>query len=202
MHPNPAFRHDGEALERVAAIGFAHIAIATPGGPMMIHAPVTRHAARLRFHVARHNRATPYLDGATALLSASPVDGYVSPNWYAAPRDQVPTWNYVAIEIEGPLRSLDDDELIDQLDELAAFHEPRVNPTAPWTRAKMDDARFRAMLKGICGYELRPLAIRGTAKLSQNRSMQDRHGVIAGLRAAGNATLATAMNDMIPAILP
>jgi transcriptional regulator len=70
MHPNPAFRDDAAALDRVAAIGFAHIAIVTPAGPMMVHAPVTRHAAGLRFHVARHNRTTPHLDGAMAGVSA------------------------------------------------------------------------------------------------------------------------------------
>jgi len=198
MHPAPAFRDDDAALERVVNIGFAQIVIVTPEGLMMVHAPMTRHAATLRFHVARHNRAAPYLDGASALLSASAVDGYLSPNWYAVPGDQVPTWNYVAIEVEGRLHALDEDELIAQLDDLAAFHEPRVNPGAPWTRGKMNDIRFRAMLQGIRGYELRPAAIRGTTKLSQNKSFSDRQGVVAGLRAAGNFSLATAMEDIMP----
>lgn len=127
----------------MAAIGFAHIAIAATGGsPMLVHAPVTRHGDALRFHVARHNRAAAYLDGATALLCVSPLDGYVSPNWYVVPGDQVPTWNYVTIEVKGPLRRLDEAELIEQLDELARVHESRVNPSAPWTRDKMNPARF------------------------------------------------------------
>jgi transcriptional regulator len=202
MHPNPAFRNDAAALDRVAAIGFAHIAVFTPAGPMMVHAPVTRHAAGLRFHVARHNRATPYLDGAMALLSVSPVDGYISPNWYAAPTDQVPTWNYVAIEVEGRLRLLDEPALIEQLDDLAARHEPRVNPAAPWTRDKMDAARFQAMLQGIRGFELLPTAIRGTTKLSQNKSSQDRQRVVAALDASGNGRLATAMADALAPAVP
>ena len=156
MHPDPAFRDDDAALDRVAAIGFAHIAVVTPAGLMMIHVPVTRHGGDLRFHVARRNRACPHLDGATALLSVSPLNGYISPNWYADPGDQVPTWNYVSIEVEGTVRRLDEEDLVDQLDRLAALHEPRVNPAAPWTRAKMNDARFRAMLRGIAGYRAAP----------------------------------------------
>ena len=199
MHPDPAFRDDDAALDRVAAIGFAHIAVVTPAGLMMIHVPVTRHGGDLRFHVARRNRACPHLDGAAALLSVSPLNGYISPNWYADPGDQVPTWNYVSIEVEGTVRRLDEEDLVDQLDRLAALHEPRVNPAAPWTRAKMNDARFRAMLRGIAGYELHPIAIRGTRKLSQNKSAADRTGVIGGLLASGNTALAAAMDEIATA---
>ncbi len=172
---------------------------------MLVHAPVTRHGDALRFHVARHNRAAAHLDaahldGATALLCVVPVDGYVSPNWYAVPGDQVPTWNYVAIEIEGLLRRLDEGELVEQLDELARVHEPRVNPGAPWTRAKMDPARFRAMLAGIRGFELCPTMVRGTTKLSQNKTPADRAGVVAGMEAAGNRAMAAAMGDIAAAM--
>jgi transcriptional regulator len=167
---------------------------------MLVHAPVTRHSDTLRFHVSRHHRAADHLEGASALLCVTPLDGYVSPNWYVVPGDQVPTWNYVAIEVEGVLRRLDEAELVDQLDELARVHEPRVNPGAPWTRAKMNPARFQAMLAGIRGFELCPNAIRGTSKLSQNKPVADRAGVVAGMYAAGNGMMAAAMEDIAAAI--
>lgn len=195
MHPNPAFRVGDEAalLEAVAAIGFAHLFVSTPDGPMVVHAPLTRAGDTLRFHIARGNRATRYLSGATVLASIVGAHGYISPNWYAVPGDQVPTWNYTAIEIEGVVAPLAEADLIDQLDRLATAHEPRVNPAAPWTRAKMDDAIFRKMLRAILGFEITVTAIRGTTKLSQNKPDIDRDGVIAGLRASNNAPLADDM---------
>ncbi|SFP46980.1 FMN-binding negative transcriptional regulator [Sphingomonas rubra] len=194
MHPDPAFRQDAaDALDRAAAIGFAHVMAATPAGPMVVHAPVTRHTAALRFHVSRANRLAPHLADAAVLVSVAGADGYISPNWYERPGDQVPTWNYVAIEIDGIARHCDEAALVEQLDALAAMHEPRVNPSRPWTRAKMDDALFRRMLGGIVGFEVEVTAVRSTAKLSQNKTAADRAGVVAGLRAAGMPALAAAM---------
>lgn len=191
MHPNPAFRPtDADLLAAAERIGFAHIFATTTDGPMMVHAPLTRHDDTLRFHVARGNRLTRHLDGAGVLLSLAEVDGYISPNWYVAPGDQVPTWNYVAIEIDGIARAIDEAALVEQLDRLAAAHEPRDNP---WHRAKMDPAVFARLLIAIRGFEVEITAIRGTTKLSQNKPDADRAGVIVGLQHAGNHALADRM---------
>jgi len=195
MHPNRAFRADQAAmLDWAAGIGFAHIFVTTPDGPAVVHAPLVRHGDdRLRFHMARGNRAFAAMDGARAVASISGPQGYVTPNWYVDGRQQVPTWNYVAVEIEGPVRLLDEDALVDQLDTLAAVHEPRVLPDNPWTRDKMDEDRFRAMLRAIAAFELTAEAVRETVKLSQNKSPEDRTSLIAGLTASGNTALAQAM---------
>ena len=191
MHPDPRFRADpADLVERAAAIGFAHVFAATPQGPMVVHAPVTRHGDRLRFHVARANRIARHLDGADLLLSVAGPQGYVSPNWYECPGGQVPTWNFVTIEIEGRAAMLPEAGLIEQLDALARAHEPR---PAPWTRDTMDRVAFDRLLRAIVGFELAVAAARGTTKLSQNKTPADRDGVIAGLHAAGNGALAKAM---------
>ncbi|WP_380785183.1 FMN-binding negative transcriptional regulator [Sphingomonas sp. R86521] len=195
MHPNPAFRaeNDIRSLEAAAAIGFAHIVVVTDQGPMVVHAPVTQAGSRLQFHVARGNRATAHLDGATVLVSVVGAHGYVSPNWYVDHTNQVPTWNYDAIEIDGVAHAIDDAALVEQLDALARFHEPRVNPDNPWSQDKMDETVFARMRGGIRGFEVAVTAIRGTTKLSQNKSPGDRIGIIAGLNACGNTDLAEAM---------
>ena len=190
MHPNPAFRPRADLLDRAAAIGFAHLFAATPAGPMVAHVPLTRHGDELWFHAARANRLHAHLDGASVLASIAGPDGYVSPNWYAAPGNQVPTWNYTTIEIDGITRALPEADLYVQLDALADRHEPR---PAPWTRAKADPAAISAMLRAIQGFALHVTAIRGTDKLSQNKGAEDRARVIAGLRARGNAALADTM---------
>ncbi len=190
MHPNRAFRSDADPLAMAASIGFAHIFADTPDGPMVVHAPVTRHGDGLRFHVARANRIAGHLDEAFVLLSVVGPQGYISPNWYVRPGDQVPTWNFVAVEIDGLASAVGDDDLVAHLDTLAANHEPR---DRPWTRDKMDDAVFRRMLGGIRGFAVTVTATRTTDKRSQNKPEADRVGVIAGLAAEGNAPMASAM---------
>lgn len=192
MHPNRLFRAETDGLlERAAAIGFAHVFANTAAGPMVVHAPVTLHGERLRFHIARANRIADHLDGADLLLSIVGEHGYISPNWYTGPRDrQVPTWNYTAIEIEGRAAALGDEGLTEQLDALAAAHEPRVNPADPWTRAKTDPDFYARLLRAVRGFELAVTATRGTIKLGQHKSAIDRAGVKAGLIASGNGALA------------
>ena len=72
---------------------------------------------RIWFHVARRNRIADQLDGGRALISVSGREGYQSANWYVS-EDQVPTWHYEAVEIEGAVRQLADEELIALVDQL------------------------------------------------------------------------------------
>ncbi|HEY5710454.1 MAG TPA: FMN-binding negative transcriptional regulator [Allosphingosinicella sp.] len=180
MHPNRIFAwEDRDAmLAFVADISFATI---VTDGPLVAHAPVVAASPdRLRFHLARGNRAAASLDGRRAILSFLGPDAYVSPDWYGTP-DQVPTWNYLAVEAEGTLRRLDEAELATLLDDLGAAHERRLAPKLPWTRDKMSPGRFEAMLKAITGFELEIEELRGTRKLGQHKAEAERRGAADGL---------------------
>lgn len=199
MHPNAAFRPAQDDLPAmvVREIGFAAIFAATPDGPRVAHAPVllSDDAATLQFHLARGNAVTRHLDGANALAVVQGPDAYVSASWYAD-ADQVPTWNYVAIEMEGTMRKLDDAALIAQLDRLSSSHEARIGANPPWTRDKMNPALFSKMTGAITGFEMRITAWRPTIKLSQNKSAGERERVIQGVEAAGHGALAQLMRHI------
>lgn len=199
MHPNAAFRPAQDDLPAmvVREIGFAAIFAATPDGPRVAHAPVllSDDAATLQFHLALGNAVTRHLDGANALAVVQGPDAYVSASWYAD-ADQVPTWNYVAIEMEGTMRKLDDAALIAQLDRLSASHEARIGANPPWTRDKMNPALFSKMTGAITGFEMRITAWRPTIKLSQNKSAGERERVIQGVEAAGHGALAQLMRHI------
>ena len=199
MHPNSVFRPKQDDLAQllVREIGFAAIFADTPDGPRVAHAPVvlSDDAATVQFHLARGNALTRHLDGANALAVVQGPDAYVSASWYADP-DQVPTWNYVAIEMEGTARRLGDAELVAQLDTLSAGHEARVGANPPWTRDKMNPALFSKMNGAIIGFELRITAWRPTIKLSQNKSAAERERVIAGMEATGHGALAQLMRHL------
>jgi len=199
MHPDPAFRprDDDLAALLVREIGFAAIFASTPDGPRVAHAPVVLGAddRTLQFHLARGNGLAKHLDGAAALAVVQGPDAYVSASWYTA-ADQVPTWNYVAVEMEGKVRKLDRDALVAQLDTLSANHEARVGATPPWTRDKMSPAIFGKMTDAIIGFELGISAWRPTLKLSQNKPEGERARVIDGLKAQGHGALAHLMDQL------
>ncbi len=195
MHPHPKFRIDDAMTLRatVLEIGVVHLFAMTPEGPMVAHAPVTpTPEGNFRFHLARGNRIAAHLNGATVIASAMGPNGYVSPDWYADPQNQVPTWNYISVEIEGVCAELDRAALIDQVNALSAVHEERLLPKQLWTMAKVGDDHRDRMLSALRCFELRVTAIRGNRKLSQNKSDADRAGVIAAL---GDTDLARVMTS-------
>jgi len=200
MHPNRNFAWtDRDAmLEFVAERSFATLCTVTDRGLACAHVPVlVADRDHLRFHLARGNSAARAAEGSRVILSLLGPDAYVSPDWYGSP-DQVPTWNYVAVECEGPLRRLSEAELASLLDDLSRAHEERLAPKEPWTRAKMSEGRFEAMLKAIVGFEVRIEDIRGTRKLGQNKGAAERTGAIAGLSGAGSGAIAALMRGIEP----
>ena len=198
MHPNGAFRwEDRSAMRAFAAeIGFGMLFLTTPDGPRVAHVPcVFLDDDRIAFHLARGNAITKHLDGAEALFVINGPDGYISPDWYCIP-DQVPTWNYVALELQGVARKIDEAALIAQADALSANNEERLAPKPVWTRDKMPDGLFYKMLRGITGFEVEITAWRSTVKLGQNKNAEVRMAAADGAEAAGNRAIAHLMRNV------
>ena len=191
MHPNPLFRTDDRALMEslVEEIGFGMVFAQTPEGPRVAHTPLlSTGEGAVRFHLARGNALTRHLDGATALIVVNGPDAYVSPRWYAN-RDTVPTWDYVAIELEGRVRSMDDEGLEAFLHAAIAKHEGRLEGE-PWLAQESSEKMWAGLFRGIAGFELEVQAWRPTLKLSQKKSAEERARIADGLEAAGHAALA------------
>ena len=187
MHPSPAFRVEDEAvlLAHLAARPFVTLAAVVAGRPIVAHAPVVvRRLAdglALDFHLSRGNALAPALAvGFRAVAVSLGPEAYVSPDWYDD-KDQVPTWNYVSVEAEGPVMALDDVGLVALLDALSAQEEGRLLPKRPWTRAKMSPGKFEKMTRAIIGARLTVERLEGITKLSQNKPQADRVGVIDAL---------------------
>ena len=184
MHPAAAFRVT-DPLRLAAFVGeraFAVVVGVAGGRPLAAHAPVVLNGRTLRFHLSGANPLTEALRaGGTALAVVTGPDAYVSPDWYAA-ADQVPTWNYVSVEMEGPVSPLAPEATARLLDDLSAQHEAPLAPKAPWTRAKMSAGRFETMLAAIQGFELAVERFEGVWKLSQNKPAEV--GRVAGQLAA------------------
>lgn len=200
MHPAAAFRAEDRHLHEtlIDQVGFGMIFAQTPDGPRVAHTPlVSTGDGAVQFHLAVGNGLTKHLAGNNALALVNGPDAYVSARWYDQP-DQVPTWNYVALEMEGPVRRMEEEGLIALLHQLSERHEGRIEDGEPWTMDKLSPARLRGMVKGIVGFEMEIKAWRDTVKLSQNKSAEERAKVASGLEAAGSVAIAQLMRDLVP----
>lgn len=195
MHPSSVFRETDETALRalVAERGFGLVIGASDGRPVAAHAPVLLKDRRLRFHLSRMNALTPVLEaGGRALVVITGPDAYVSPDWYGLP-DQVPTWNYLSVEMEGPVTPLDAEAATVLLDDLSAHFEGKLAPKTPWTRAKMTPPRFEALLGAIRAFEMRVERFEGITKLSQNKGAEPMARVADALDATGSVEMARLM---------
>ena len=194
MHPNPLFRsHDrAQMLRLVEEIGFAAIFLTTPAGPRVAHAPLIADGAdAFVFHLARANALAPHLDDARALMVVQGPHGYISPRWYAD-RAAVPTWDYVALEMEGTVTRLSDAALEDALHRLIRHSEQRI-AGAGWHAGETPPAMWEKLFGAITGFRIQVDEWRPTLKLSQKRSPAERSAIADGLAGSGNAALAAMM---------
>ena len=139
-------------------------------------------------HIARANKQWTLPPAAEALAIFMGADAYVSPSWYPSKQEHhkvVPTWNYVAVHAYGPVEFFDSEErLLNVVVRLTNKHEQ--TRAQPWAVSDAPEAFIKSQLKGIVGIRLPISRLEGKRKLSQNRSMPDRQGVVNGLSQSQN----------------
>lgn len=187
MHPARPFLETDTAtlVTRARAHSFALVCAMQDGRVIAAHAPFlvdeTDGKVALRFHLSANNAVTAALQsGSRALIVFTGPNAYISPDWYGMD-DQVPTWNYLSVEAEGPIIPMDDAGATQFLDDLSRLHEATLAPKPQWTRHKMTPDRFEAMLRGIRAFTLVPERFEGITKLGQNKPAEAQAGVMAAL---------------------
>jgi transcriptional regulator len=199
MHPNALYRNDDRALHEalIEEVGFGMVFAQTADGPRVAHTPIVSTGdGAVQFHLARGNALTRYLVGQEALVLVNGPDAYVTPRWYAD-ANTVPTWDYVALELQGPVRKMATEGLLAMLDAIAERHEERI-PGEAWTREQVDPGKIAGLVTGIVGFEMEVRAWRPTFKLSQNKPPEDRAAIAEALEAHGSPALATLMRTLAP----
>jgi transcriptional regulator len=129
-------------------------------------------------HMARANPQWKHIGGQTALAIFSGPHAYISPTWYEA-EQVVPTWNYVAVHLYGPVQVLDDRyALRDIVEKTVQFYE-RAMPR-PWSLG--DSAAYaERRLAEIVGFRIPIERLEGKWKLNQNHPAERRQKVIEAL---------------------
>ena len=181
---------------------FGHLVSVGPQGLDSTGLPflLDRSDGRLRGHLARANPHWRSLDASPTLVIFAPSDAYVSPSWYPSKHEHgrvVPTWNYEIVHVHGIVRVHDDVEWTRTLvGDLTRRHESARSPEVPWAVTDAPPEFIDAQLRAIVGISVEITAIEGKRKLSQNRSADDRNGVVEGLGGSNRGddrTVAAAM---------
>ena len=139
-------------------------------------------------HLARANpHWKDVAAGNEALMIFQGPDAYVTPNWYPSKAEHgkvVPTWNYAVVHAYGrPAVMQEADWLRRHVGELSAQQE--ASAAQPWAVSDAPDRYVEVMLRGIVGFRFVITRLEGKWKMSQNRELPDRTGVVSGLGRRG-----------------
>ncbi|HEX6143248.1 MAG TPA: FMN-binding negative transcriptional regulator [Geminicoccaceae bacterium] len=181
MYTAPHFRPTSidEAFAVVEAHPFALLVSQADGRPLASHTPMLADGSEwLIGHLARANPQWRSLDGQDVLCVFSGPHAHVTPTWYAS-GPAVPTWDYVAAHVHGRAELLGEPgEVEAALRRLTGFFEG-----AGWRFDDQPADYLAGMMKGVVAFRVRVEGIQANLKLSQNRSVEDRAGIVRGLRA-------------------
>ena len=197
MYQPPHFREDRLEVQHqlIRAHPLGLVFTAGPAGlmanaiPFLVDADASAKGT-LRGHFARAN---PQLGELAAVEECLVVfqgpQAYITPSWYAIKRATgkvVPTWNYVTVHAWGRPAVRDDASwLRRQIEDLTRSRE--AGRAAPWRVSDAPEGFIAGQAKGIVGVEIVIARIEGKWKVSQNRPVEDRAGVVAGLRESDQA---------------
>jgi transcriptional regulator len=182
-----------QIAEFVAAVGSATLVTFDGTRPIATLLPViwdrpgdADGVGRLLGHIALANpQWQASVQGTDALAIVTGPQAYVSPSWYESKARHgrvVPTWNYQAVHLTGPVTFHRDTEWLRALvTRLTRMHED--GRAQPWAVADAPPQYIDGQLRAIVGVELTVTSIEAKQKISQNRCETDRAGVITGLRA-------------------
>lgn len=194
--------HDADVRELLRHHGAVDLITNTPGGLRATMLPMIWVEAEadgepavgglLLGHMARKNDHWQQAVEGEALAIVRGPDAYITPTWYAAKREHgrvVPTWNYITAHVYGELVVHDDQAWVEtNVRALTSKHEGARDPR--WGVNDAPAPFIAGQLRAIVGVELRISRVSAKFKLSQNRSLEDVDGVVAGLDEGGRTDMA------------
>lgn len=133
-------------------------------------------------HISKANPQSKNLKNQEEILAIfNGPHSYVSSSWYQ--KENVPTWNYVAVHIYGTVKIIEGEELLNSLKKLVDKYEK--NSENPVSVDKLSSRTMRE-INGIIGFSIKINEIQAAYKLSQNRDEIDHKNITTELEKNGN----------------
>ena len=138
----------------------------------------------LQGHIAKANPLWKNIkDKSEVLIIFNGPNCYISPNYYPTKQENgkvVPTWNYISVHVKGIVSFIHDDQwILKMLNDLTNQYE--ANQPVPWSVSDAPQAYIDKMLSAIVGLEIDILSITGKWKVSQDKTEENKQGIIRGL---------------------
>ncbi len=206
MYLPPQFRVRDRAwtVELIERHPFGLLITGDAAYPLVSHVPVVAEMRNDELWLVGHvAAANPHAESirahACATIVVQGAHAYVSAAWYEEPYATVPTWNYVAAHACGHLQPCDAWHAVRRLTE-----RMERDRNEPWLAEGLAPGYRESQLRGIVAFELRAESVYAKAKLSQNRTQEDRGRVIEQLAASSDQTdreCAEAMRTIEPPLV-
>lgn len=189
--PNHYVEEDTQKLAAfMKAHSFGVMVNIVNGKPWGTHLPfvVTEKEGKiiLTSHMARANDSWKELsNGQELLVIFQGPHAYISPSLYEK-KQNVPTWNYIAVHAYGKPRIISDhNEIISVLEAMILSYEEAY--FAQWKELSQD--YVSKMVKGIVAFDIEVTQLQGKYKLSQNKTQLEQRNIITKLEKEDDSTI-------------
>jgi transcriptional regulator len=158
--------------------------------PTLLKVDAESPLGRIECHLARPNpQWKTFAADAEALMIFQGAEAYIRPGWYPSKAQHgkaVPTWNYAVVHAYVRLQVIEDKDWL--LAHVGQLSDQQEAPFAErWSMADAPADYLDRQTRGIVGLTLAISRLEGKVKMSQNRDMADRDGVVRGLAERGEA---------------
>jgi transcriptional regulator len=134
-------------------------------------------------HISKDNpQWKGFQSNADILAIFSGPHSYISSSWYE--KENVPTWNYIAVHVYGKIKIIEGDDVIASLKRLTDKYEQNSkNPV------RLEDLSEKTMrqVAGIVAFEIEIDRIEAVKKMSQNRNERDYSNIVSELEKTDDA---------------
>ena len=133
-------------------------------------------------HISKLNpQCENFEENGNVLAIFSGAHSYISSSWYDY--EEVPTWNYLAVHVEGKIEILNEEQKLLHLENLVNKYEKNSeNPISTKSLSK----KTINQANGILAFNIIVSNIDAVKKLSQNKSENNKKSIISHLEKSGN----------------
>ncbi len=143
-------------------------------------------------HISKENPQWESFESeANVLAIFSGPHSYISSSWYE--KENVPTWNYIAVHIYGKIKIIEGAAVVASLKKLTDKYEQNSeNPV----RVEELSSKTMRQTAGIVAFEIEIESIEAVKKMSQNRNEKDYQNIISELEKTKETTAIEVANVM------